>query len=42
MLPYDRVLQLQYQARNNQRYADLIRDLLQAEKHDELCQGKLP
>jgi hypothetical protein len=36
MLPSDRVLQYQYQARNYQHYADLIRDLLQAEKHDEL------
>jgi hypothetical protein len=32
----DRVLQHQYQAQNYQHYADLIRDLLQAEKHDEL------
>jgi hypothetical protein len=36
MLPSDRVLQHQYRARNYQHYADLIRDLLQAEKHDEL------
>jgi hypothetical protein len=36
MLPSNRVLQHQYQARNYQHYADLIRDLLQAEKHDEL------
>jgi dihydrofolate reductase len=36
MLPSDRVLQHQYWARNYQHYADLIRDLLQAEKHDEL------
>jgi hypothetical protein len=35
MLPSDRVLQHQYRARNYQHYADLIRDLLQAEKHDE-------
>jgi hypothetical protein len=33
---HDRVLQHQYQARNYQYYADLIHDLLQAEKHDEL------
>jgi hypothetical protein len=36
MLPSDRVLQHQYQAWNYQCYADLIRDLLQAEKYDEL------
>jgi hypothetical protein len=36
MLPSDRVLQHQYRAQNYQHYADLIRDLLQAEKHDEL------
>jgi hypothetical protein len=36
MLPSDRVLQHQYWARNYQHYADLIRDLLQTEKHDEL------
>jgi hypothetical protein len=36
MLPSDQVLQHQYWAWNYQRYADLIRDLLQAEKHDEL------
>jgi hypothetical protein len=36
MLPYDQVLQYQYQARNYQRYADLIHDLLLAEKHDDL------
>jgi hypothetical protein len=36
MLPSDRVLQHQYRARNYQHYADLIRDLLQAEKHDKL------
>jgi hypothetical protein len=35
MLPSDRILQHQYQARNYQNYADLIRDLLQVEKHDE-------
>jgi hypothetical protein len=36
MLPSDRVLQHQYRARNYQHYADLIHDLLQAEKHDKL------
>jgi hypothetical protein len=36
MLPSDRVLQHQYRVRNYQHYADLIRDLLQAKKHDEL------
>jgi hypothetical protein len=36
MLHSDRVLQYQYQACNYQRYVDLIRDLLQAEKYDEL------
>jgi hypothetical protein len=36
IFPSDRVLQHQYRARNYQHYADLIRDLLQAEKHDEL------
>jgi hypothetical protein len=36
MLPSDWVLQHQYRAWNYQHYADLIRDLLQAEKHDEL------
>jgi hypothetical protein len=36
MLPSDRVLQHQYLTRNYQHYVDLIRDLLQAEKHDEL------
>jgi hypothetical protein len=36
MLPSDRVLQYQYWAQNYQHYANLIRDLLQAEKHDEL------
>jgi hypothetical protein len=29
-------LQHQYRAKNYQNYLDLIRDLLQAEKHDEL------
>jgi hypothetical protein len=36
MLPSDRVLQHQYRTWNYQHYADLIHDLLQAEKHDEL------
>jgi flagellar hook assembly protein FlgD len=36
MLPSDRVLQHQYRTRNYQHYADLIHDLLQAEKHDEV------
>jgi hypothetical protein len=36
MLSYDEVLQHQYGARNYQHYADLIHDLLQAEKHNEL------
>jgi hypothetical protein len=36
MLSSNQVLQHQYQAWNYQHYADLIRDLLQTEKHDEL------
>jgi hypothetical protein len=36
MLPSDRILQHQYRAKNYQTYLDLIHDLLQAEKHDEL------
>jgi hypothetical protein len=36
MLPLDRILQHQYRAKNYQTYSDLIHDLLQAEKHDEL------
>jgi hypothetical protein len=36
MLPSDRVLQHQYWVRNYQYHADLIRDLLQTEKHGEL------
>jgi hypothetical protein len=36
MLPSDRVLKYQYQARNYQRYSELIQDIFQAEKHDEL------
>jgi hypothetical protein len=36
MLPSDRVLQHQYQVWIYQHYADLIRHLLQVEKHDGL------
>jgi hypothetical protein len=36
MLPSDRVSKHQYRAQNYQRYSELIHDLLQAEKHDEL------
>jgi hypothetical protein len=36
MLPSDRILQHQYRAKNYQTYSNLIHDLLQAEKHDEL------
>jgi hypothetical protein len=36
MLHSNQVLQYQYRTQNYQHYADLIRDLLQAEKHDEL------
>jgi hypothetical protein len=36
MLPFDRVIQHQYCARNYQHYSRSIRDLLQAEKYDEL------
>jgi hypothetical protein len=36
MLPSNRVLKYQYRARNYQHYSELIQDLLQAEKHDEL------
>jgi hypothetical protein len=36
MLPYNQVLQHQYRARIYQYYADLIHDLLQTKKHDEL------
>jgi hypothetical protein len=36
MLPSNQVLQHQYQAQNYQCYANLIRDPLQAEKHDKL------
>jgi hypothetical protein len=36
MLPSDRILQHQYRTKNYQTYLDLVHDLLQAEKHDEL------
>jgi hypothetical protein len=36
MLPSDMILQYQYRAKNYQTYLDLVHDLLQAEKHDEL------
>jgi hypothetical protein len=36
MLSPDRILKHQYRAINYQHYSDLIHDLLQAEKHDEL------
>jgi hypothetical protein len=36
MLPSDRILQHQDRVKNYQNYSDLIHDLLQAEKHDEL------
>jgi hypothetical protein len=36
MLPSDIILQHQYRVKNYQTYSDLIHDLLQAEKHDEL------
>jgi hypothetical protein len=36
MLSSDRVLKHQYHAQNYQHYSELIQDLLQAEKHDEL------
>jgi hypothetical protein len=36
MLPSDRVLKHQFRARNYQHYLELVQDLLQAEKHDEL------
>jgi hypothetical protein len=36
MLPSDRVLKHQYRVRNYQHYSELIQDLLQSEKHDEL------
>jgi hypothetical protein len=36
MLPSNKILQHQYRAGNYQNYSDLIHDLLQTEKHDEL------
>jgi hypothetical protein len=36
MLPSDMILQHQYRAKNYQTYSDLVHDLLQAEKHNEL------
>jgi hypothetical protein len=36
MLPSDRILKHQYHARNFQHNSELVHDLLQAEKHDEL------
>jgi hypothetical protein len=36
MLPSDRMLQLQYRAKNYQTYSDIVHDLLQEEKHDDL------
>jgi hypothetical protein len=36
ILPSDRILQHQFRAKNDQTYSDLVHDLLQAEKHDEL------
>jgi hypothetical protein len=36
MLPSDMILQHQYRAKNYQNYSDLVHDLLQVEKHDEL------
>jgi hypothetical protein len=36
MLPSDRILQHQYHTKNYQNYSNLIHDLLQVEKHDEL------
>jgi hypothetical protein len=36
MLPSDRILKHQYHAKNYQHYSELVQDLLQAEKHDEL------
>jgi hypothetical protein len=36
MLPSDMILEHQYRANNYENYSDLINDLLQAEKHDEL------
>jgi hypothetical protein len=36
MLPFERLLQQQYRARDYQVYSDFIHILLQIEKHDEL------
>jgi hypothetical protein len=36
ILPSDMILQHQYRAKNYQNYSNLIHDILQAEKHDEL------
>jgi hypothetical protein len=36
MLPSDRVLKHQYRTSNYQCYSELIHDLFQTEKHDEL------
>jgi hypothetical protein len=36
ILPSDRILQYQYRDKNYQTYSNLVHDLLQAEKHDEL------
>jgi hypothetical protein len=36
MLSLDRVLKHQYHARNYQHYLELIHNIFQAEKHDEL------
>jgi hypothetical protein len=36
MLPSDRILQHQYRAKNYQTCSDLVHNLLQVEKHDEL------
>jgi hypothetical protein len=36
MLPLDKILKHQYHAKNYQYYSELVQDLLQIEKHDEL------
>jgi hypothetical protein len=36
MLPSNKILQHRYHAKNYQTYSDLVHDLLQTEKHDEL------
>jgi hypothetical protein len=38
MLSLDWILKHQYRARNYQRYLELVQDLPQVEKHDELYQ----